>query len=70
MSVAGEHSYSEMRRVSYAGGACFVPVCERCKRFVKADKYILANDATGLKKQPNATCSSCGRTNMIFEGFI
>lgn len=70
MSWEMEHSYAEMRRVSYDGGAVFVPVCERCKRFVKADPTIMVNDATGLSKQPNATCTRCGRVQMLFEGFL
>ena len=60
--------YENMRRVSYDGGAVFVPVCEKCGRFVKADNQIEIN-SNGLKDQPNATCKKCGRTKMIFEGF-
>jgi hypothetical protein len=62
--------YAGTRRVGYEGGAVFVPVCETCGRFVKADKSILTNDSVGLSPGPNATCSKCGRTRMLFEGFI
>jgi hypothetical protein len=64
-----EHTYDNFRRKTYEGGAQFVPVCEKCKRFVKADRHIYENDF-GLKDQPNATCSKCGRTKMIFEGYL
>lgn len=70
-------SYSaETRRVCYDCGdefglAVFVPVCETCGRFVKAD------DTLDFKVKPfddyeigfNATCSKCGRIKMLFEGF-
>jgi len=62
--------YPETRRIGYEGGATFVPVCEKCGRFVKADKTILVSEGNGLSKEPNATCSKCGRTWMLFEGFI
>lgn len=70
----GEMSYENMARVVYLCGvgenAVFVPVCEKCNRFVKADKTIQINEITGLKDESNATCSKCGRTKMLFEGFI
>ena len=56
--------------IQYEGGATFVRVCTKCGRYVKADEIIQENDEVGLRDQPNATCSKCGRTNMIFEGFI
>ena len=64
-----DFSYCETRRKVYEGGATFVPVCEVCGRFVKADDVIYVNDELGLKDQPNATCSKCGRVKMPFEGF-
>ena len=70
MSYNVQNTYENMRRVSYEGGAQFIPVCEKCFRFVKADDEILINELSGLNDQPNATCSKCGRTKMIFEGFI
>ena len=62
--------YENTRRLQYEDGATFVPVCERCGRFVKADKCIYCNDEVGLSPKANATCSKCGRTHMLFEGFI
>lgn len=62
--------YEGVRRVAYDGGASFVPVCEKCGRFVKADENIRLNHESQLLTPPNATCSKCGRTTMIFEGFI
>jgi len=64
------HEYEGTRRISYDGGATFVPVCIKCGRFVKPDKTIQVNDYEGLAKQPNADCTKCGRTEMVFEGFI
>ena len=64
------HEYEGMKRIQYGGGATFVPVCQTCGRFVKADRLIYTNDAVGLKDALNATCAKCGRTKMIFEGFI
>ena len=64
------HEYENTRRIEYEGGATFVPVCSKCGRFVKADNTIFVNDISGLIDQPNATCSKCGRTKMLFEGFI
>lgn len=63
-------SYENMRRVVYGEGATFVPVCETCGRFVVADESVQVNDITGLSPSCNATCSKCGRTHMVFEGFI
>ena len=67
--IHSECEYVEMRRVTYDGGATFVPVCMKCHRFVRADKSVFYGDA-GLSSRPNATCSKCGRTQMHFEGFI
>jgi hypothetical protein len=68
--MISEHIHENARRLFYNGGACFIPVCEKCKRFVKADKKIMVNDFQGLSEKPNAKCSKCGRTKMIFEGFF
>lgn len=65
------YEYEGVRRVVYGeSGATFVPVCAVCGWFVKADETIFVNDEVGLKDAPNATCKKCGRTKMIFEGFI
>jgi hypothetical protein len=62
--------YPESLYLSYGeDGATFVRVCERCNRFVKADQEIMISDA-GLHPGPNATCKACGRTRMIFVGFV
>jgi len=63
------HDYPNMYRISYESGAVFIPVCEVCKRFVKADETIFITQS-GLSAGNNATCKYCGRTTMIFEGFI
>jgi hypothetical protein len=68
--MINEFSYENMKRKVYEEGATFIPVCEKCGRFVKADDFILVNEMQGLSKEPNATCSKDGRTRMIFEGFI
>lgn len=69
------YEYENIKRIVYktdGGQAVFVPVCEKCGRFVKADKLIWANESKGLKDCPNATCSNskCGRVKMLFEGFF
>lgn len=63
------NEYENARRITYEGGATFVPVCQECGRFVKADATIQTND-NGLSPKPNATCSIHGRIQMLFEGFI
>lgn len=62
--------YENMRRIEYDGGAVFIPVCERCGRFVKANETVLVSEMSGLHPGPNATCKKCGPTRMLFEGFI
>ena len=64
------YEYESVRRISYDCGAVFVPICEKCSRFVKPDNEIKVNEITGLSEETNATCSKCGRTHMIFEGFF
>ena len=64
-----DYEYENVRRIVYEGGATFVPVCEKCGRFVKADKTVEVSEMNGLKKQPNASCKKCGRVEMLFEGF-
>lgn len=61
--------YENVRRVVYDEGATFVPVCERCGRFVKKDDAIFYHEIRGLFLEPNATCAKCGRTHMLFEGW-
>ena len=61
---------NEGRRISYDNGATFVPVCEICRRFVKADDKIWVNGFGELKDMPNANCKKCGRVRMIFEGYF
>ncbi len=56
--------------IQYEGGATFARVCPVCGCFVKADETIFVNGLEGIKKQPNATCSKCGRVEMPFAGYI
>ena len=63
-----DYKYKGMRRIMYDAGETFIPLCEKCGRFVKADKTISpTNSATPT--ECNATCAKCGRTHMLFEGF-
>lgn len=67
------NEYENIKRIVYetdGGMAVFIPVCEKCGRFVKADKFIFACESKGLKDCPNANCSKCARTKMLFEGFF
>lgn len=63
--------YEGMRRVQYGEGV-FVPVCEKCGRFVKADDTIRFTEGGDgpPEDKPNATCKKCGRMKMVFEGFF
>ena len=64
------HEYENVRRVVYGEGACFVPVCEKCFRFVKRDKEVwFRGDGTVDESRTNAECKKCGRTKMLYEGF-
>lgn len=63
-----EYEYRNTRRITFEGGATFIPVCIKCGRYVKHDKFIYEN-YKGIKDAPNATCTKCGRTKMIFEGY-
>lgn len=65
------YEYENVRRIVYGSeGASFIPVCEKCGRFVKANKMVRYNEINGLIDEPNATCSKCGPVKMIFEGFV
>lgn len=70
MNSLSENTYEGTRRVVYEGGATFVPVCEQCGRYVKPDETVCDADTIGPRNGPNATCSKCGRTRMLFEGFL
>lgn len=52
--------------LQYEEGATFVRRCEKCMRFVKADESVFVND----REKENATCSKCGRTKMLFIGYL
>ncbi len=64
------YEYERFRRIVYGEGVTFLPVCVKCCRFVKPDETIEISDVDGVARKPNATCKRCGRTEMIFEGFI
>ena len=65
----GDNEYFGVRRVVYGEGATFVPVCEKCGRFVKPYKIIRFH-FEGPPVGNTAHCSKCGRTEMLFEGYI
>ena len=64
-----DHQYVNMNRLNY-DGAQFIPVCDTCKRFVKRDESVKVNGLGELSPEPNCTCSKCGRSHMIFEGWF
>jgi hypothetical protein len=67
-----EYEYQNTRRVVFENGATFVPVCEKCFRFVKpGEVYFRGPDGEGglVENLPNAICKRCGPTKMLFEGF-
>lgn len=51
------------------GGATFVPKCERCHRYVTPPATVKTGPA-GLSPEPNAVCTRCGPTHMLFQGFL
>ncbi len=61
--------YVNMRSLLY-GDALFIPVCPKCGRFVKADKEVSVYEVAPCIREPNATCSKCGRVEMLFQGFL
>ena len=62
-----DHTFENEPRLVYGDdGATFVRRCEKCCRFVKPDQTVFVNDT----ERDNATCAKCGRTKMIFEGYI
>ena len=56
--------------INYEGGAMFVRHCPKCGRFLKADKSIRINGLDDWIREPNATCSKCGRVEMDFLGWF
>ena len=70
MKLAG-YDYQDAPQLwlSYECGATFIRVCETCGRIVRANDTINVN-ASGLKDEPNAVCSTCGPTKMLFQGFV
>ena len=67
-----ENSYENVKRLIFSneehGDAYFIPVCEKCGRFVKVPPQ-LAFDGYGQPLKNQLECSKCGITNMIFEGY-
>jgi hypothetical protein len=62
--------YENVRRIVYGDErATFVPVCSKCGRFVKPDVEVVIR-CEALAPGANATCSRCGRVEMLFEGFV
>lgn len=56
--------YEGERILIYGDEFTFIPKCEKCGRYVKADDEISSN-ALGVENVPNATCLKCGRTKMV-----
>lgn len=50
------------------GGATFSRTCPSCGRIVKSDAEAVF-DGRGQPKGDNATCSQCGRVEMMFLGY-
>lgn len=67
-------NFENTRRVSYGTDgedecATFIPRCSKCSRFVKADESVKF-DSNAQPVGDNATCSRCGRVQMIWEGYL
>ena len=66
--MSGE--YENTKYVVYGEDrATFIPVCQKCGRFVKAPDSALFN-FDGEVKQPEIRCSKCGASKMIFVGYV
>ncbi len=71
MSRIHSFEYANMNWITYGEEqAMFIPVCPKCRCFVKADKEIMFNGLGEIVEQPNATCKKCGRVEMPFMGFL
>jgi len=69
VSTFPSFEYEGVRRIIYGDeGMMFIPVCETCGRFVKADESISVWQVKS--GSPTATCTKCGRTTMPFEGYL
>jgi hypothetical protein len=67
-----EYSYINTPRHIYPlldgqGDAYFLPVCQKCGRYVKMDSSIYWNEYKGFADKPNATCTKCGRIKIDCE---
>lgn len=62
------YEYEGVRRKVYSDGTALIPVCQLCRRFVKADDVITINGLGELVDEPNATCTRCGRVQMPAGG--
>ncbi len=71
--MSEDYAYEGVHRVLYGNADTeefwqFIPVCEKCGRFVKADDHVTTSFFGFLVPVPNATCKKCGRVQMILEG--
>lgn len=69
-----EHEYQNVKSVvcdsdDEHGRAYFIPVCQKCKKFVKPYDQIVF-DYEGQPIGANAECSECGPVEMLFEGYL
>ena len=63
--------YQETSRITYGSeGAMFIPVCSKCSRFVKANPEVTFDWRGQPVDMPNAKCSKCGETQMIWDGYL
>jgi len=58
------------KRIVYGDGAIFIARCAKCNRFVKIPKSMKFNGFGEYIQEDNVDCKKCGRTHLIFEGFI
>lgn len=63
-----DFEYQGIRRIKTEDGAFFVPVCDKCGRFVKPYDEICF-DGNDQPVGSNATCSIHGEVSMLFEGY-
>jgi len=63
------YEFAEEKRIVYGDGAVFICRCKNCCRFVKAPESMMFNRLGNYVETENTTCSRCGATSLIFEGF-
>jgi hypothetical protein len=68
MAGIADFEYTDVHRIQYGDGATFIPICEKCRRFIKPPANIKF-DHQGQPIGLYANCTNCGATTMPWEGY-